>query len=80
VRLFGLLSAVIGAHARAAESERIPEPPAAFVLSARADAAPVRLSSRGDVFVEGDLRLLEEALLNLVANGIEATPPGGEGS
>jgi two-component system, NtrC family, sensor histidine kinase HydH len=50
------------------------------VLSARADAAPVRLSSRGDVFVEGDLRLLEEALLNLVANGIEATPPGGEGS
>lgn len=49
-----------------------------LVLSARADAAGVRLSSRGDAFVEGDPRRLEEALLNLVANGIEATPPGGE--
>jgi signal transduction histidine kinase len=49
-----------------------------LVLSARADAAGVRLSSRGDAFVEGDPRSLEEALLNLVANGIEATPPGGE--
>jgi len=49
-----------------------------LVLSARASAARVRLSSRGDAFVEGDPRRLEEALLNLVANGIEATPPGGE--
>ncbi len=49
-----------------------------LVLSARADAAHVRLSSRGDAFVEGDPRRLEEALLNLVGNGIEATPPGGE--
>jgi two-component system, NtrC family, sensor histidine kinase HydH len=49
-----------------------------LVLSARADAAGVRLSSRGDALVEGDPRRLEEALLNLVANGIEATPPGGE--
>ena len=49
-----------------------------LVLSARADAAGVRLSSRGDALVEGDPRRLEEALVNLVANGIEATPPGGE--
>jgi two-component system sensor histidine kinase HydH len=49
-----------------------------LMLSARADAARVRLSSRGDAFVDGDPRRLEEALLNLVANGIEATPPGGE--
>ncbi len=48
------------------------------VLSARADGARVRLSSRGDACVEGDPRRLKEALLNLVANGIEATPPGGE--
>lgn len=51
---------------------------ALLVLSARADAARVRLSSRGDGFVDGDARRLEEAILNLVANGIEATPPGGE--
>ncbi len=49
-----------------------------LVLSARADGARVRLSSRGDASVEGDPRRLKEALLNLVANGIEATPPGGE--
>jgi signal transduction histidine kinase len=47
-------------------------------LSARADDAQVRLSSLGDACVEGDPRRLKEALLNLVANGIEATPPGGE--
>ncbi len=48
------------------------------VLSGRADEAGVRLFSRGDATVEVDPRRLEEALLNLVANGIEATPPGGE--
>ena len=46
-------------------------------LSARAEEAGVRLSSQGDAMVEADPRRLEEALLNLVANGIEATPPGG---
>ena len=48
------------------------------VLSARADDAGVRLYAQGDATVEADPRRLKEALLNLVANGIEATPPGGE--
>ena len=49
-----------------------------LVLAGRADEAGVRLLSQGDATVEADRRRLEEALLNLVANGIEATPPGGE--
>lgn len=49
-----------------------------LALSARARVARVRLLSRGDATVEADARRLREALLNLVANGIEATPPGGE--
>ncbi len=49
-----------------------------LVLSGRADEAGVRLFSQGDATVQADRRRLEEALLNLVANGIEATPPGGE--
>ena len=49
-----------------------------LVLSARADGARVRVRSRGGASVEGDPRRLREALLNLVVNGIEATPPGGE--
>jgi two-component system, NtrC family, sensor histidine kinase HydH len=49
-----------------------------LVLSARADGARVRVWSRGGASVEGDPRRLKEALLNLVVNGIEATPPGGE--
>jgi two-component system sensor histidine kinase HydH len=47
-------------------------------LSARADQAGVRLLARGDAVVEADPQRLQEALLNLVSNGIEATPPGGE--
>ena len=46
-------------------------------LKARAEEAGVRLSSQGDATVDADPNQLEGALLNLVANGIEATPPGG---
>jgi two-component system, NtrC family, sensor histidine kinase HydH len=47
-------------------------------LSARADDARVRLYADGDATLDADPRRLKEALLNLVANAIEATPPGGE--
>src|SRR6266545_497348 len=48
------------------------------VLSARADDARVRLYAQGDATLDADPHRLKEALLNLVANAIEATPPGGE--
>jgi signal transduction histidine kinase len=48
------------------------------LLSARADEAGVKLFARGEAAVHADPRRLKEALLNLVANSIEATPPGGE--
>jgi signal transduction histidine kinase len=46
-------------------------------LAARADTAGVRLYAQGDASIEADPRRLREALLNLVANAIEATLPGG---
>ncbi|BDG01891.1 sensor histidine kinase [Anaeromyxobacter oryzae] len=51
---------------------------ALLVLSARAESARVRLRTSGDATVEADPRRLTEAVLNLVANAIEATPAGGE--
>lgn len=47
------------------------------VLEARAQAGQVTLSNRGHARVIADPRRLKEALLNLVANALEFTPPGG---
>lgn len=47
------------------------------VLEARAEDATVALRRSGDARLRGDPRRLKEALLNLVANAIEATAPGG---
>ena len=49
-----------------------------LLLSARADEAGVKLYARGEAMLRADPRRLKEALLNLVANSIEATPSGGE--
>ena len=48
------------------------------LLSGRADDAGVKLYAEGDAAVDADPGRLKDALLNLVANAIEATPPGGE--
>jgi signal transduction histidine kinase len=48
------------------------------LLSAQATLARVRLTARGDATAEVDPRRLREALVNLIANAIQATPPGGE--
>lgn len=46
-------------------------------MEGRARAAGVALGRRGDGRIRADPRRLTEALLNLLANSIEATPPGG---
>ena len=48
------------------------------VLSAEAEKAGVKLSASGDAQLSADPRRLKEALLNLVANAVQATPAGGE--
>jgi signal transduction histidine kinase len=48
------------------------------VLEARSQSAGVTTRARGNATVRGDPRRLKEAMLNLVANALEATPPGGE--
>jgi signal transduction histidine kinase len=47
------------------------------VLAGRADEARVALGATGEAVVVADPRRLKEALLNLVANALEATQPGG---
>lgn len=47
------------------------------ILEARAESGQVALSREGDAEVTADPRRLKEALINVVANAIEATPPGG---
>lgn len=46
-------------------------------MEGRADAAGVELERVGDAQVDADPRRVTEALLNLIANAIEATPPDG---
>ncbi len=49
-----------------------------LLLSAQANDARVKLFSHGNAIAEGDPHRLREALVNLITNAIEATPPGGE--
>jgi signal transduction histidine kinase len=49
-----------------------------LLLSAHADQRRVRLTSQGQASVHADPRRVKDAVLNLVANAVEATAPGGE--
>jgi two-component system, NtrC family, sensor histidine kinase HydH len=49
-----------------------------LMLSAHADQRRVRLTSHGAATVQADPRRVKDAIVNLVANAIEATLPGGE--
>jgi len=49
-----------------------------LILGPQAVHAGVTLRREGDAEVEGDARRLREALFNLVANALEATPRGGD--
>ena len=51
---------------------------ALLVLSAHADRRDIRLTSHGEALVEADPRRLEDAVVHLVANAIEASPSRGE--
>jgi signal transduction histidine kinase len=48
-----------------------------LLLGTQASGAGVTLRRRGEARLEVDPRCLREALFNLVANGLAATPPGG---
>jgi signal transduction histidine kinase len=48
------------------------------VLAAEAEQAGVTLRAAGEAHLSADPRRLKEALLNLVANAVQATPAGGE--
>jgi signal transduction histidine kinase len=47
------------------------------LLAPRARAAGVRMSRTGAASIDADVRKLREGLFNLIANALEATPPGG---
>jgi len=48
-----------------------------LLLGTQAAGAGVSLRRQGEAHLEVDARCLKEALFNLVANGLAATPPGG---